>query len=91
MLNHDKMDYEDDDDDDDDDDGEGISFEKYVELRTKMDPYGDDKDAYDKILESEGYTKEDWDFYERVWTVEMANPERLNLFSELYALYSKKN
>ena len=87
---------EDDDEDDkiekeDDDEDDGISFEKYVELRTKMDPCGDDKEAYDKILESEGYSREDWNFYDRVWTVEMANPERLNQFSELYAQYKKKN
>jgi hypothetical protein len=56
-----------------------------------MDPHGDDTEAHDKILESEGFTRQDWNFYEKVWTVEMANPDRLSQFSELYAKYSKKN
>ncbi|GEM_PF-3725166 len=82
---------EDEDEEEDDDEDEGISFEKYVALRTKMDPCGDDKEAHDKILQTEGYSREDWDFYDRVWSVEMTNPERLNQFSELYAQYTKKN
>lgn len=96
-VNNFNINNEEDDDDDkeeDDDDKEeddGISFEKYVELRTKMDPFGDNKDARYKIAGDEGYTREDWDFYENVWTIEMANPDRQNQFSELYALYSKKN
>ncbi len=90
MNNDDDDDVEEEEEEEEDNDDDGISFEKYVELRTKMDPYGDDKSEHNRILQSEGYTREDWDFYEKVWTVEMANPERLNQFSELYATYSKK-
>ncbi len=78
--------YEEDDtfDDDDDEDDEGISFEKYAELSAKINGI-DDLEAQYKIIEKEGYSKEDWNFYKKVWTVEMADPEKLRQYMELYA------
>jgi hypothetical protein len=67
---------------DDDDDG-GISFEKYAELSARMNGI-DNLEAQYKIVENNGYSREDWDFYKKVWTVEMANPEKLKQYKELY-------
>jgi hypothetical protein len=67
----------------DDDDDEGISFEKYAELSARMNGI-DDSEAQYKIVENNGYKREDWDFYKKVWTVEMANPEKLRQYMELY-------
>lgn len=77
------------DEEEDDDEDDGISFEKYVELRTKMDREGDNEEAHYKIVEAAGYTREDWDFYKNVWMVEMmSNRDKSEKFSELYSKYS---
>jgi hypothetical protein len=44
----------------------------------------DDAEAQYKIVEENGYNREDWDCYKKVWTVEMANPEKLRRYMELY-------
>ena len=80
------------DNEEDDDEDEGISFEKYVELRTKMDREGDNEAAHYKIVEAAGHTKEDWDFYKNVWMVEMmSSPEKAEQFKVLYEKYSTKS
>jgi len=65
----------------------GISFERYAEMCAKMHSLGEDEAARTKFILGQGYSMEDWDFYESVWRVEMAEPERMRQFMELYARY----
>jgi hypothetical protein len=87
-LDENENDEEDDEDEEDED--EGISFEKYAELSAKLDPLGSDEAAQEELLEKEGFDMNDWEFYKNVWEVEiLTDPNKVTLFAEIYAKYSK--